>query len=396
MSLLRKALSRVESQLLAPAGQDLNSAPAEQLLVPQVAAAETSESASQYKTSEEPPSFEPSAVESAQLPVVPVPSEALFTADFETADETVSEIAWQRLDELQELVTTDLTNYDSVALTESAVDIGGIDLPALLPSPPISAPLSPSPPSAAPAFEAEKPTAAIFPASTSHLLSTQPLNLKPEFRELRDQLLSRLPLTQHPTVMFVDAGQTCSNVAWLLPIAAGMVEKASSQISTADCKVLLVEAAGPSCGLSEVFGIDTHVGLTHVLNGRSQWQAAIQPTFYPNIKLLGAGAEPFRADHAQRLVSLWPELTRQFDVLLVAAGPIPQAQPSRRRNRRAKDGMASDAPAELFLPLSSAAVLCLELGATPAAAAKAAQQRLSARGIKVLGCIIRPMLSATV
>ncbi len=120
-------------------------------------------------------------------------------------------------------------------------------------------------------------------------VAAAPLNIKPEYRELRDQLLARLNIAKHPTVLLIDAGRTVGDVSWLLPLASGILEKLNATSNTLP-QILLVEAAGTECGLASTLGLDTHLGLSHVLNGQADWRAAIQSTQHPQIKLLGRGS----------------------------------------------------------------------------------------------------------
>ncbi len=209
------------------------------------------------------------------------------------------------------------------------------------------------------------------------------LNIKPEYRELRDQLLARLNIAKHPTVLLIDAGRTVGDVSWLLPLASGILEKLNATSNTLP-QILLVEAAGTECGLARTLGLDTHLGLSHVLNGQADWRTTIQPTQHPQIKLLGRGAQQLRCDNPKRLAKLWTELTPQFDLIFVAAGPRNQTQPG---NRNPRQGNHS---ATAVFPHASAAILCVELNATSQAEASETKRLLDSRGIKVLGCIVQP------
>ncbi|HTQ39562.1 MAG TPA: hypothetical protein VMJ32_11065 [Pirellulales bacterium] len=216
--------------------------------------------------------------------------------------------------------------------------------------------------------------------------SQPPLNIRPEFRELRDQLLAKLNLTQHPTLLLVDAGRETGNASWLWPLAAAILDKLNAARGHSNSRILLVEATDADCRLAQTLGFDTHLGLNHVLNNRSTWQAAIQSTLHPQIKLLCRGSEYLQAVSPQRLKESWSELSRQFDLLLVAAGP---ACKSTSTSNSAATKTSALCTSDLF-PLAAAAMLYVELGATSAAAAADAKRLLDAHRIPVLGCVIQP------
>jgi Mrp family chromosome partitioning ATPase len=274
-------------------------------------------------------------------------------------------------------------------------------VPALIELPPASEVKSPEPPPAVqePVAPAKMPVvtpASVSPAPTvapSAVKTHEPaaraavvaqLNIKPEYRELRDQLLARMNTSRHSTVLFVDAGRTTCDATWLLPLATSIIERWNATRATGGSEILLVEAGGPQCGLSQTLGLETHVGLNHVLTGRADWRDAIQPTLHPQIQLLSRGAEQARCDDPKRLSKLWTDLSRQYDLILVAAGPISR----NAHTRRAKPSNIDDA-VQFFTP-ATAAVLCVELNGTSQTAALEAKRSLDARGIQVLGCIVQP------
>lgn len=293
----------------------------------------------------------------------------------EARDESASELVWQQFNDLQELVTSDVANldiasFDNVNSDSAKIDFADVDLTTTAPPVPATPPMAPPLPKT--------------PATVSAPTTTSPLNVKPEFRELRNQLLSRLNLSTHPTLLLVDAGREVGDAAWLLPLAASIIEKLNALRGHAQSQILLVEGAGPNCGLAQALGLDTHLGFNHVLNGRSDWPPALQSTLHPQIKLLGRGAEQLQSNRFQHLAKLWAELTQQFDLLLVATGPIGERPSSGRSKPPVHSG------ATLFLPLASAAILCLELNGTSPTAATNAKRLLDAHGIPVLGCIVQP------
>jgi hypothetical protein len=351
------------------------------------------------------------------------PSDAVSAS--ESYDELTSEPIWQQLAELQDLVSTDLdrfnvdhldsTNSIEVTKTEE-LEIDAIDdnAPNIAPLPEAYAPeiVSPPLPSVAPfvppaqtftplshlspttPFAAEPsasapvaPIAAISPppsAPLSPITPVSPLNFKPEFRELRDQLLSRINIAKHPTLLLVDAGQNVGDSSWLLPLAASIVEKLNAANRDKPPQILIVEAAGSDCGIAQSLGLDAHLGLNHVLARRADWQTTIQSTPHPQIKLLGCGAGQLRSSDFNRLAKCWAELSLRFDLILVAAGPVFEPHTADQIQN------SSISSATIFFPLAAAAILCIELNGTSQAAALEAKRLLDARGIQMLGCIVQP------
>ena len=79
-----------------------------------------------------------------------------------------------------------------------------------------------------------------------------------------------------------------------------------------------IEAAGPECGLAGSLGLEAVAGLSDVLQSGASWKSAIMSTWHPQIALLGRGTESLVWN--DRLPELFRDLSRNFDVLLIAAG----------------------------------------------------------------------------
>jgi hypothetical protein len=385
------------------------------------------------------PAAEPSSLTSQTLsandeigPLTDEPAPSLFDAMSgpEFHEESPSEPLWRQLDKLHQLVSADIdrfnfedfqtadSNIPPVNVTKTEIleidaiqlDPPSIDLlpenrtylaapsaTAVPPPLPWEPPFAQLPDSSAisPFAKAQQPTAplaplpAVFPPSPAPLslqpsAAAAPLNIKPEFRELRDQLLARLNLAKCSTLLLIDAGRNVGDASWLLPLAASIIEKFSAGQNATRPQILLVEAAGSECGISQSQGLDVHLGLTHVLAGRTDAKSAIQSTPHPQIKLLGRGAEQFRCNDPRRLAKLWAELTTQFNLILVAAGPQSPTSQVDQAKKHVSDSVTA------FFPLATAAILCIELNGTPQVAALDTKQLLDARGIQMLGCIVQP------
>ncbi len=224
--------------------------------------------------------------------------------------------------------------------------------------------------------------------------SPQPLNLSDEYRELRDHFLSRFSLESHTTLLLVDAGRIVTDASWLMPFVTSLLEHLTKKRlartdqrgaplfgnSAAAPTALLIEAAGADCGLARSFGLDVKSGLSDVLRDNLPWKSALQPTVDPQIHWLGRGSAPLLANQGIDLAALLADLKEQFDLVVVAAGPLDIGADANRP-------LANSAA--LFLPLASAAILCVELDGTPQQTAATAKRKLVQRGVNLLGCIVR-------
>jgi Mrp family chromosome partitioning ATPase len=109
-------------------------------------------------------------------------------------------------------------------------------------------------------------------------------------------------------------------------------------------------------------------------------QAAIQETFHPHIRFLARGIDSLRADQAASLAKLWAGLSQDFDLLLVASGPL--------SDRSIDESIALPTAAEMFLPLAGGVVLCVELDGTPVEVCRKSKTILESNGVNLLGCIV--------
>ncbi len=185
------------------------------------------------------------------------------------------------------------------------------------------------------------------------------VKIRDEYRELRDHLLARFRLDEPSTLLAIDAGRVTNDASWLAPFAASLWETLSEEPSrhlSAPPRILLVEAAGPECGIARHLGLDCPKGLVDVLLGAADWAAAIQPTYHPQIDLLSRGSAALRTTQSGQIAGVWSELQRRYQAILVAAGPW--EAPSQASWR--KTGTAT---AAILLPLADAAVVCVELEA---------------------------------
>lgn len=223
-----------------------------------------------------------------------------------------------------------------------------------------------------------EPDIVVAPPEPSPLPAPPKLPLREEYRELRDHLLTRFPLTKPATILVVDAGRITHDASWLAPLAASIIQY-FSETANRTPKVLIVEAVGPECSVARGMGLQCASGLADALQNRTTLAAAITPTEHPQIQLLARGNGPLGANDRERLAKLWPDLQQQFDLILIAAGTTESTTVNSRQ---------SNSVADFYLPLADGVILSVELEGTPRNVANVAHRRLAARGAKLIGCVV--------
>jgi hypothetical protein len=203
--------------------------------------------------------------------------------------------------------------------------------------------------------------------------------LREEYRELRDHLLARFPLQKPATLLVVDAGRAVCDAWWLMPVAVGIAQHIGEK-SNRGANILIVEAAGPDCGLARGLALECAGGLTELITDGMPLEAALTPTEHPQIQLLARGNGALNGDHRQRMAEIWPELQRRFDLILVAAGSL---------HDKAINSRGSMTTADLLLPLADGILLAIELSGTPQEVAQETQRRLAAHSAKLIGCVVQ-------
>jgi hypothetical protein len=107
--------------------------------------------------------------------------------------------------------------------------------------------------------------------------------------------------------------------------------------------------------------------------------AAITATECPQIYLLARGNQAVTGASRERLPKVWADLQEQFDLILIAAGPIQVSNPASR---------SFPLSAEHFLPLADGVILSVELSGTPQVVATQAISRLGAHRAKLIGSVV--------
>ncbi len=207
---------------------------------------------------------------------------------------------------------------------------------------------------------------------------SQNLPLREEYRELRDHLLARFPLQRPCTLLVIDAGRTTHDASWLVPLAVSIVQHVGEKTNR-NLKILIVEAAGPDCGVALNLGLQCDAGLTSTLDDATKLLDIIGPTEHPQVYLLARGAGSIRQSDRQKLYEIWPTIQQEFDIVFVAAGPI---------ESKAKKLNSSSQSATDFLPIADGVILSIELDGTPQPIAEEACRILATQSAKLLGCVV--------
>jgi Mrp family chromosome partitioning ATPase len=266
---------------------------------------------------------------------------------------TATELVLEPIDELQNLVMTEIAEFDP-AVEES------------------------------PLF-----TESLIPAPKTSTLSTPalpPIDMSVEYQELCQHLLSRFRLEKHSTLIAIDAGRDSTDASWLFPFAAGITQNLAALDDNGPVppRILIVEAAGPNCGIAQSLGIRSQVGLGEALADETKLKDAIHSTEHPQVFLLERGNARLEKLSADSIAEFWAVLLPQFDLVLVAAGPW-----FARYNGKTYAGVSPNSPAMLLAPLADAAILCVELNGTSQVIAAATKRQLDAMGVNLLGCVVR-------
>jgi hypothetical protein len=404
MSLLLKSLTRLDTRPLSAPPEDTDTAqtllvvasttpsPYEDAAEHEVEPTEANFSPTDLATAN--PSLEPEPATSPQ-PIAVLKSEsqpavprANITTDPPTAKPSPASASSQSLNQLERLLALELNQPEAAKSLPPQASFEPIPLlpaPAPIEVQPVVRPIAPVP-----------ELTSTIALSLALLPAPQPLQLRQEFRELRDHLLTKFPLQQHSTLLFVDAGRTPTDASWLVPFAASLLDhlttnrqpatsNGSNEAQQQTPRILLIESAGPQSGIARSLGLETGPGLAEIARGELAWPGALQSTPYPNLQLLSAGEKTLSAAQFTALPNLWPDLKNHFDLILIAAGPIPHQSVESNSARP----QSNPIPATVFFPLADAAILSLELNATPRLAAENAKRTLTAAGLNLLGCVVR-------
>jgi hypothetical protein len=263
----------------------------------------------------------------------------------------------------------DLCQAIDADVAQAAVELP-VPIPPAAPAP--VQPLPPPPP--------VQPPPQVVVVKSPPVVYVPTVRVRDEYRILKESISARLPLTQHATLVFVDGGHVQTDYSWLWAFAASVFNGSSNEIATTTGKVLIVDAAGSESGVASALGLDVGCGLSDVLNGTTSLPTAIQETFHPQIRFLPRGTDSIRADQAASLAKTWEGLSKDFDLLLVAGGPL--------SDRSVAESIALPSAVEMFLPLAGGVILCVELDGTPVELCRKSKTILESNSVNLLGCIV--------
>jgi Mrp family chromosome partitioning ATPase len=409
MSLLLKALAQIGSR--APA--DISLSTVDEFAAPQVRAdddvttgpAEVKKTLSDNRAlgsvrPNESAEEQPTEKTTAQPAVICLDSATSLAAEFSSAIPSRSEVARpsstiiSEADAFGKLPAIDSTLQLLSDLCQ-AID-ADVAHPALLLPVQVPAPSAPHEPVPAPAPR----VVVVKSPPTIHVPN---VSIRDEYRVLVESIANRLPLTNHATLLFVDGGQVQTDLAWLWVFAACVLKRFSigksdtnapphgadiqeREMRISSAKVLIVEAAGAECGIASALGLNVEVGLSEVLQGTTPLLTAIQETFHPQIRYLATGSNSLKPSQSAEVAKIWTSLSSDFDLLLVAGGPLSDVS--------VEASMAAPSAAEIFLPLATGVILCVELDGTPVATCHNSRTHLEAIGANLLGCVVRGDIAA--
>ncbi len=140
-------------------------------------------------------------------------------------------------------------------------------------------------------------------------------------------------------------------------------------------RILIIDADFRRPSIPRMLGLDDHTGLADVLRGDVGLDQAIQPTPFPNLKLLSAG-KVRDTSHSELLggpntEAVLDELRHQFDYTFVDTPPVTTV---------------SDVC--LLAPYCDGAIIVVQMRRTPEPTVQQAIRTLQANNVKVVGSIL--------
>lgn len=189
-----------------------------------------------------------------------------------------------------------------------------------------------------------------------------------QYRSVRARLLA-MNTSQSPQVLIVtssvpEEGKSVTTLNMGLAMA-----------ESGDLRILVVDADFRRTSLARMLGVPASPGLADVLRGDATLSEAIQPTPYPNLKVMPAGS---RSDaqcagllSGPALVSLVDELHLSFNYTFFDTPPVTTV---------------SDVC--LLAPHCDGALMVVEMRRTPEPTVQKAVRTLQASNVKIVGCLL--------
>jgi len=189
-----------------------------------------------------------------------------------------------------------------------------------------------------------------------------------QYRSVRARLLTmntqRTPQVIAVTSSIPEEGKSVSTVNLSLVMAEG-----------GEHRILLVDADFRRTSIARMLGVPTEPGFAEVLRGEMTLEQALQPTPYPNLKLLAAGHVKDKA-YSELLggpstAAVLERFRETFDYTFTDTPPITTV---------------SDVC--LLAPHCNGAIMVIEMRRTPEPTVQQAVRTLQANNVKVLGCLL--------
>jgi len=189
-----------------------------------------------------------------------------------------------------------------------------------------------------------------------------------QYRSVRARLLTmntqRTPQVIAVTSSIPEEGKSVSTVNLSLVMAEG-----------GEHRILLVDADFRRTSIDRSLGVPTEPGFAEVLRGEMTLEQALQPTPYPNLKLLAAGHVKDKA-YSELLggpstAAVLERFRETFDYTFTDTPPITTV---------------SDVC--LLAPHCNGAIMVIEMRRTPEPTVQQAVRTLQANNVKVLGCLL--------
>ena len=189
-----------------------------------------------------------------------------------------------------------------------------------------------------------------------------------QFRSIRARLLTMNPTQSHQilaiTSSIPEEGKSVTTVNLGMVMAEG-----------GEHRILIADADFRRTSIARMLGINAKPGFAEVLRGEASLEVALQPTPFPNLKVLPAGevkdnayAELLSGPNTAAVVG---EFRSMFDYAFLDTPPA-----------------TTVSDVSLLAPLCSGALVVVEMHRTPEPTVQQAVRTLQSNNVKVLGCVL--------
>ena len=189
-----------------------------------------------------------------------------------------------------------------------------------------------------------------------------------QYRSIRARLVSMNPSNRHQVLVITSSVPEEGKSVTSLNLAITMAEGGEQ-------RVVVCDADFRRSSLARMLGVPTSPGLAEVFLGRATLEEALQPTPFPNLKILPAGEVGDR-NYGDLLAApavgeVFQALRGAFGVCLVDTPPVTTV---------------SDVC--VLAPHCDGALLVIEMGRTPEPAVQLAVRSLQTNTVNIVGCVL--------